>query len=608
MKTLPALFLSCFLAATASAATIAGVVTQAASSTPLPAMTVAAYDAAGTLRTTAATDTQGRYTLTLNAGTYRVLAFDPAGVYATSFYDNAESFDTSHEFVLQSTQSVTSVNFALARGGFIAGRVTAGSSPASAITVAAYNLSGTIRGFTKTDSSGAYRLVVPEGTYKVVAYDDARVYATVFHHESASFAASTPVGVSAEATTTIDFHLSTGARIRGRATDAASGAALGGIIVTAYDSAGYAIGTATTTASGTYELFVPAGSYRIVFEDRTGTYASAYYAGAESFEISTTIAVSADQSAENVDAAMQRAGRISGNIRDANSGAALASIIVAAYNPSGSVRTFTTTDASGLYTLVVPPGAYKIGAYDTSAVYAPQFHPQQLAFAYGGTITVAAGATAGSIDFSLRRGGHVSGGVSDATGAALSGITVAAYDLAGTRVTSVRTAADGTYRLVLDASVYKLVAFDEALRYANAYLDGAASFAGSRTLTLTADSELTSMNFSMVAGARVTGTATDLTNGGPVSGIVVTAYDAAGTAIASSTTDATGKFAFAAPPGTYRFVAADPLHRFATSYFQNAANFNEALLMTLIAGGSSPAINFRLTQAPPSPRRRAIRH
>jgi 5-hydroxyisourate hydrolase-like protein (transthyretin family) len=369
------------------------------------------------------------------------------------------------------------------------------------------------------------------------------------------------------------------------------------------------VAVSTSANNGTYELLVPAGSYRIVFEDRIGVYASVYYLGAESFDTSTTIEIAAGGSIVDVDAALQRGGRIAGNVRDADSGAPLGSIVVAAYNASGTVRTFTTTDANGAYTLVVPPGSYKVGAYDANIVYAPRFHSGQPAFAYGTTTTVASGATVAPIDFLLRRGGHLSGRVTDrATGAPIAGITVAAYDLSGTRITSVRTAAGGTYRLVLAAGVYRLVAFDEGLHYANGYLDDSANLDASRTVTVAGEAEVTALDFSMSAGAKVSGNVVDLTHGGPVAGVMVTAYDLAATAIASVTTDPSGNFAFVVPSGTYRFVAADPLHRFETSFFQNASGFDDARQVTLIAGSTEPAILFRLIAAPPPARRRAVRH
>jgi hypothetical protein len=611
MKALVAFFIACAFATIASAATIGGTVTQLGG-TALPNMTVAAYDTAGSLRASVVTDAQGRYTLTLTEGTYRVLAYDTAGVYATSFYADAESFDTARSIPLTAAQSVSSINFGLVRGGFIAGMVTSGSSPVSprpAITVGAYNLSGTLRGFTKTDSSGAYRLVLPPGTYKVAAYDDVGVYATLFYPASTSFAGAASVSVTADATTTIAFQLSLGARISGRVAETGGSTALAGILVTAYDSAGYLIATASSSISGNYELLLPAGAYRIVFEDRASTYASTYYPSADSFETSMAIEVAAGASRGNIDAAMQRGGRIAGNVRDAESDAALASITVAAYNPSGTVRTRATTDANGVYALIVPPGVYKAGAYDPGLVYAPQFYTSQPAFLYAGPITITAATTISGVDFRLRKGGRFSGTVVDrATGAAVAGATVAAYDLSGTRITSVLTGPDGSYRLVVIAGTYKLVAFDEALRYANGYLDGAANFDASRSVSVAKEQDLAALNFSLPAGARISGSVVDLTFGAPVADVVVTAYDLTGTPAGSFTTDAAGTFAFAIPAGTYRFVAGDPLHRFTTSYFQNAASFSDALPVTVIAGGNTPTITFRLTAAAVPPRRRAARH
>lgn len=193
--------------------------------------------------------------------------------------------------------------------------------------------------------------------------------------------------------------------------------------------------TSKSAVDGTYELFVPAGGYRIVFEDRSGTYASAFYAGAESFDGSTVIELGPGGTLDSIDAAMQRGGRITGTVRDAGTGAALASIVVASYNASGTVRAFTPAATDGTYTLIVPPGAYKVGAYDTSLTYAAQFHSGQPAFAYGAATGVPAGATVAPIDFALRRGGHVSGTVTDrASAAPLGGITVAAYDPTGSIV------------------------------------------------------------------------------------------------------------------------------------------------------------------------------
>ena len=148
MKLLGTLML---LATTAGAATVSGTISGMVSGdAPLSGITVDAYTTAGALQASTSTNAAGAYSLTVDAGPYHVLAFDPAGVFATSFYADAESFETSATLTLASSQSLTNINFILPRAGFIGGRVTsaAGASLAN-MTVAAYNPSGTRRGFTK---------------------------------------------------------------------------------------------------------------------------------------------------------------------------------------------------------------------------------------------------------------------------------------------------------------------------------------------------------------------------------------------------------------------------------------------------------------------------
>ncbi|HKR64178.1 MAG TPA: carboxypeptidase-like regulatory domain-containing protein, partial [Thermoanaerobaculia bacterium] len=97
----------------ALAATVTGTV-RSNENAALQGMTVVAYDTSGIARANATTDVSGHYTLTVNAGSYRVLAYDANGNFATSFFDNAESFDTS---TVVNVQTSFTANFTLARAG-----------------------------------------------------------------------------------------------------------------------------------------------------------------------------------------------------------------------------------------------------------------------------------------------------------------------------------------------------------------------------------------------------------------------------------------------------------------------------------------------------------
>lgn len=559
-------------------------------------MTVAAYDAGGALAasTTAASD--GRYTLTVNSGSYRVLAYDPAGVYATSFYPDAESFETSTLVNVQS--AITSINLTLVRAGFIAGTVKSGAAARAGITVAAYNLSGTRRGFTHTDASGQYRLVLPPGDYKIAAYDETQTYALSFYPSATTFAAAPAVGVSATATATANFNVTLAAKISGIVRDATTQAALADIRVTAYDAAGNGVANVRSDATGHYSLALPAGSYRLVFDDATaGAHASVYWLNANSFDVATVLAVAAGETRSGVDAAMPAGGRFEGTVVSGASGAVIAGISVAAFNADGTTRAQTVTDASGRYSLLVPPGTYRLGAFDRSLAYAAMFHPQQLVFAGAIPISIASAQRIGALDFGLSPGGRFSGVVRDvATSAPVSGVTVGAF-AAGALVASTTTASDGSYRFVAPPGSYSVLAYDSSLRYVTS------SFGN---VVLAAGQDMNNVNFSLAPGAAVSGSVNDLTTNAPLSGITIFAFDANGAPLASATTGDNGTFGFVVPPGTYRFAAADPSHSYATSFYQFASLFADARPVTLIAG-SQLSLAFRLTPAPQPSRRRSVR-
>ncbi|HJQ37979.1 MAG TPA: carboxypeptidase regulatory-like domain-containing protein [Thermoanaerobaculia bacterium] len=551
-------------------------------------MTVAAYDANGVLAasTTAASD--GRYTLNVNSGQYRVLAYDPAGVYATSFYPNADSFESSTLLNVQS--STASINLTLVRGGALAGTVKSGTTPRPNITVAAYNLSGTRRGFTRTDAAGQYRIVVPPGEYRVAAYDDAQTYAPVVYPGT--------VSVTADHTTTLPFSLTLAAKITGTIRDATTQAALQDIRVTAYDSDGNAVATVRSDAGGHYSLAVPAGSYRLVFDDASaGVHASVYWTNAESFEMSTVLQVASGETRNAIDAAMTIGGRFEGSVIDGVLGTPVAGISVAAFNANGTTRARTTTDAAGHYSLLVPPGTYRLGAFDNALAYAAMFYPQQLVFAGATPVSVAASQRVAPLDFSLLPGGRVSGTVRDATTSVpVSGVTVGAF-AAGTLIASATTRSDGSYRLVAPHGVFTILAFDPSLRYVTS------SFG---SLALASGQDATGVNFSLSPGAAVSGDVHDLTTRAPLSGITVSAFDAAGTELASAMTRDDGTFAFVVPAGTWRFAAADPQHRYTTSFYEAASSFDAARPITVIAGNPL-TLAFRLSLAPQPSRRRSVR-
>jgi hypothetical protein len=466
-------------------------------------MVVAAYDASGNFVVQTTTNASGQYSLTVNPGSYHLLAYDPSGVYATSYYADAESFETSE--VLNVSGNLTNINFALVKAGYFAGTVTSSNgTPLAGITVAAYNGNGTRRGFTQTDSAGHYVLPVPPGRYALAAFDTTLKYATTFFNNRESFSGAELLTVSEAQTTLANFALPEAVTISGTVTSS-NGAPLANIVVSAYSNSGTVVGT-TTDASGHYQLLLRSGAYRLVFSDPNDVYASVYYPNAPSFAASSVVTAPAS----GVNVTMALAGHLTGTVTTSG-GAPLTNVIVAAYNLDGSVRVATFA-VNGQYSLVVPPGTYKIVAFDLSG------------------------------------------------------------------------------------------------QYANGYLNGAVSFDTEQGVTVAASQTIPGLNLTMAVAGTVSGTVLDASSGAALGNILIDAYDANGFQIARVTSSATGAFAFALPPGTYKFVASDPLQRYAASFFDGATTYDTATPVPLSAG-QSVSIAFRLS-APVSLdyRHRAVRH
>ncbi|HEV8434577.1 MAG TPA: carboxypeptidase-like regulatory domain-containing protein [Thermoanaerobaculia bacterium] len=498
MRALPfATLFAILFVATASAATVSGTVT------PATGMVVAAYDASGNFVVQATTNASGQYTLTVNPGSYHLLAYDPSGTYATSYYNNAESFETSA--LVNVSGDLTNIDFALVKAGFLAGTVTStNGTPLAGITVAAYNGNGTRRGFTQTDSAGHYILSLPPGTYALAAFDTTLKYVTTFYNNREGFGTADPLTVTVSQTTLANFTLAQAVQITGTVT-ASNGAPLENIIVNAYSNSGTVIGT-TTDAAGHYQLVLRSEAYRLVFEDPNGVYASVYYPNAPSFAASSVVTAPAS----NVNVTMSLAGHLTGTVTTSG-GAPLSNVLVAAYNLDGSVRTVTFA-VNGQYSLVVPAGTYKVVAFDLSG------------------------------------------------------------------------------------------------QYANAYLNGAVSFDTESGITVAASQTIPGLNLTMPLAGIVTGTVVDATSGSPLGNILVDAYDANGFQIARVLSSATGAFAFALPPGTYKFIASDPLQRYAALFFDGATTYDAATPVPL-SSGQTVSIAFRMSIAVHIDyRHRAVRH
>lgn len=566
------------LAAGAQGANVSGTVRDAATGSRLQGMVVAAYDASGALRGTATTDATGLYVLSVNPGQYRLLSYDPSGVYATTFDDDAESFETSP---LRSIPAGgAQVNFELVKGGFISGSVRAGA------VVEAYNLSGTRRGFTTANASGGYTLVLPPGDYKLVAFDPEAVYAPSFWQNARSFPEATAVRVKQGLTTgNIGFTLVPAARVSGTAVDASTLAPLASMLVYAYTPGGALVATTTTDATGAFTFSLAPGAYRFVAADPARLFATTFYEGSRSFEQASVVTVVSGEQRPGVQLRLQRAVTIAGHVNAPG-------LTISAYNMDGTLHVATTSDAAGNYALLVAPGEYKIVVSDPQLAYAAQFYGGN---SFRSATRIVATSNVSGIDVTAPRAGRVTGTVRNATnGLPLPGIQVAAYDSGGILAAVSTTGADGRYTLALAPGAYRVLAFDATLTYVTAYTGGATSYETAVPLVVAADATVNA-DLAMQTGLRVTGQVSSR-NGGGLSGIEIFATDAAGNRVAAATSNE-GAFTIVLRPGTYRFVAVDPEGRFTSAQSGTV----------IVAEGQIPPPVLLSLEAVGS-RRRSVRH
>ena len=266
-----------------------GTVRSADFGVPISGMTVAAYNSSGFLAATTLTDSQGRYSIALPAGTYRILAYDNNGLYAVAFYKGATSFEASEPIALASLAIIT-VDFKLERGQEVRGVVaefTNGAGIAGAI-VAAYNPDGTRRTFTTTGQSGNYTLILPPGSYKLVAYHDSLAFVPKFYSEQRLFENAATVTTPRSG---VDFSLERGVKVRGTVSEIGTGQRLFGMQVAAYDLTGEVRYRSDVTLSGDFAFVLPPGDYKFAVEDARGVYDTTFFRNSTSFASAASINV-----------------------------------------------------------------------------------------------------------------------------------------------------------------------------------------------------------------------------------------------------------------------------------------------------------------------------
>ncbi len=258
--------------------------------------------------------------------------------------------------------------------GSISGTVTAAAvphSPLAGVEVCARRvMSYEFKCTGPTDASGEYTVTgLNDGEYRVeFVSESSSNYVPQYFDGKSSWEDAEIVEVEGGDTPGIDAALAEGGWIEGHVLDSSSEAGVTEVRVCASPIGHEGFSRcASTGASGDYKLLgLATDSYMVSFVPEEGgvsvEYLWQFYKGKSSWFDPTPVTVSVGLGTAEIDAAMEKGGRIAGTVTDAASGAAIGSIRVCLFELEEDVESGCAwTDGGGHYAFErLPRGSYKV--------------------------------------------------------------------------------------------------------------------------------------------------------------------------------------------------------------------------------------------------------
>lgn len=448
---------------------------------------------------------------------------------------------------------------------FISGTVTdeTGSTVIPNVEVDIYDSNGDSITYGYTDSSGAYSLLVEDGTYfaRTNSYGDYidELYSEIECEPKCNVKAGTPIVVVGGAND-INFMMDTPGRIAGRITDAATNVPISYVTIDIYDLNGAWRAYADADLNGNYVTWgaLTTGSYFAVASDYYQGYMRELYQelpcfGDCDFRKGTPISVTQGQITNGIDFTLAQGGSISGKILSAaNSSPIPASVGI--YDAAGNFITYASAELSGYYEAKgLPSGNYFAitynydnfidELYDNLVCYSNYCEPQA-----GTPIAVTVEQTTSGINFWLDRGGVIRGHVKDqTTREPIANTYINIYDSAGNDIAYSHTDENGSYSVkgLIQGTYYAVTSsYDQHIDEAYDNIECPAYFCDPLTGTpiKVKFGDVSQINFNLQTGGTIAGKIVDSSNRKPIEYISVTIYDSNGYERAYGYTDEAGRY------------------------------------------------------------------
>jgi 5-hydroxyisourate hydrolase-like protein (transthyretin family) len=381
----------------------------------------------------ALTEADGSYLIArLEAGRYRLRFTATSNQnYAPEWYDDVTEWDEATELLISQSQAIGDIDAALAVGGSISGQVTdEQGNPLSGIWINTLpldyvaELSTQIPSYsTSTDTQGYYSLTgLPSGTFQLIFFSDGNgIYAHEWYDDAPFRSQSEQITVIAgQDTANIDAALAVGGRISGTVTDDASNPLINVWVIAEQYNPHTGLWESITDSSntgsgGNYTLGgLAAGQYRVRFEPGAGHYAVEWYDDASSADQVAPVTVSLGQTSDQIDAALEPGGSISGLVTRQSDGVSIESVSVEAYHYDSGTETWalvsqTSTEQDGTYAFnPLPPGNYRV-KFNETGFYGMVWYDDALYPGQSVDVPVVAGQTTPAIDAALGPGSFLLG-------------------------------------------------------------------------------------------------------------------------------------------------------------------------------------------------------
>lgn len=403
--------------------TITGTVTREADGEPVEGVGVFVSDTEGGFSFNGYSDANGEYAVgELPAGEY-VVRFAPDGApdLLSEYWNDASDWESAERIAVAGDETIPGVDASLQPAGMITGVVTRDSdgTPVEGVTVrlSAADGSSWNAGVASTQLDGSFvvgglrdgdyvvRFDAPEGSGLIGEYWD----------DAVDSGSATPVSVVAgETDAGIDAVLSSGGAISGVVTRQVDGSAVEDAYVAALNANDEVVGSTRSQFDGGYRLDgLPEGDYVVRFgAPDTGELASEFWQDVHVRSAATPVSVSLLQTVENIDAALEPVGHISGTVTTEADGSAVSGFVSISPVDGGEDMQIVDIDSEGLYTADVAPGAYHVSFHSNVPELLWEYWEDAASLETATAVVVAAGEDVTGIDAQLASAAHIAGVVS----------------------------------------------------------------------------------------------------------------------------------------------------------------------------------------------------